>query len=306
MAAWVMATYLLEKFDSVPYLCFIGPKDSGKTRALEVLWQLSYRSVLSPSFSSAALFRTIEEFKPTLCLDEAEVYGNEQRSEAIAVLNAGYRKGQYVLRVNSESNGVDSFSCFGFKSLASTDVFVPTVESRGIPVSMRRNVRDMPLFIDKEKASILRFQLLIYRFNVLGNNETILQDQDKILSYLPLRHGRIAELFFPLVAVCPSEELRQKIGAFAKEVYVKRAEDEKASTEAEIVEILLSLKNKVDSGKLAVEEVTTKVNEGKSEKQQWDPRSIGRWLKRLGFQSTRISQGKRAIFYDSELVAPSI
>lgn len=301
-ALWVMASYLKEKFDSIPYLCFIGPKDSGKTRALEVLWQLSYRGVLSPSFSSAALFRTIEKYGPTLCLDEAEIYGNEQKTEAIAVLNAGYRKGQYILRVNNETSEIDCFSCFGFKGLASTNIFISTIESRAIIVNMRKNVRDIPLFIDKEKAATLRLMLLLYRFNILMDKEAILNDQDKILSYLPIRHGRIAELFYPLIAVSPNEEVKQKISKFAKEVYIKRLEEEKASTEAEFVEVLLSLADKVESGKLSIEAITEKFNQGKTEKQQWNPRSIGRWLKRLGFQSTRITKGLRAIFYETELL----
>jgi hypothetical protein len=302
MALWIMASYLPEKFDSIPYLCFIGPKDSGKTRALEVLWQLAYRSVLSPSFSSAALFRTIEKFNPTLCLDEAEIYGNEQKTEAIAVLNAGYRKGQYILRVNNETSEIDCFSCFGFKGLASTNIFIPTIESRAIIVNMRKNVRDIPLFMDKEKAATLRLMLLLYRFNILRDEEAILNDQDKILGYLPIRHGRIAELFYPLIAVCPSEEIRRKTSEFAKEVYAKRLEEEKASTEAEFVEVLLSLADKVENGKLSIEAITEKFNQGKTEKQQWNPRSIGRWLKRLGFQSTRITKGLRAIFYETELL----
>jgi len=302
VSLWVMASYLPEKFDSIPYLCFIGPKDSGKTRALEVLWQLSFRAVLSPSFSSSALFRTIDKYSPTLCLDEAEIYGQEQKTEAIAVLNAGYRKGQYVLRVNVENGGCDKFSCFGFKGLASTNIFVPTIESRSIIVNMRKNVRDVPLFLDKEKAATLRLMLLLYRFNMLEGKEAILNDVDKVLSYLPIRHGRIAELFYPLIAVSPSEDIRQKISEFAKEIYGKRLEEERASREAEFVEILLSLADKVENGKLAIQAITEKFNEGKPEKQQWKPESIGRWLKRLGFTSTSISRGYRGIFYDLGLL----
>lgn len=301
-ALWVMASYLPEKFYSVPYLCFIGPKDSGKTRALEVLWQLAYRSVLSPSFSSAALFRTIQKFSPTLCLDEAEIYGREQKTEAIAVLNAGYRKGQYILRVNNETGGIDCFNSFGFKALASTNIFVPTIESRAIIINMRKNVRDIPLFLDTEKAASLRLLLLCYRFNILREKEEILNDEDKVVRYLPIRHGRIAELFYPLIAVCPSEETRQKISDFAKEVYSKRLEEEKASVEAEFVKVLLSLQSRVEGGKLSIQAIANKLNEGKSEKQQWNPRSIGRWLKRLGFTSTRVSGGLRAIFYDLNLL----
>lgn len=303
LALWVMASYLPEQFDSIPYLCFLGPKDSGKTRALEVLAQLSFRGVLSPSCTSAALFRLIDKFHPTLLLDEAGIYTNEQKAEAIAVLNAGYRKGQFVLRVNKDLDGLDSFDCFGFKALASTRLFVRTIESRAIIVNMRKNVREIPLLMDKEKAANLRFILLTYRMNVLQGKEVILNDTEKILGYLPKRHGRIAELFYPLIAVAPSEGIREGIGKFAKDVYTRRLEEEKASTEAEIVEVLLACKDKVEGGRLTVQAITDRFNEGKPEKQQWKPTSIGRRLKQLGFSKTRVGhRGRSAIFYELKLL----
>jgi hypothetical protein len=302
VALWVMASYLPEKFESIPYLAFIGPRDSGKTRALECLWQLSYRAVLSPSFSSSALFRTIQKYGPTLCLDEAEIYGSEQKNEAIAVLNAGYRKGQYVIRVNADLGGIDCFSVFGFKALASTNVFVPSLESRAIIVNMRRNVRDIPLFLDLEKASNLRLMLLVYRFNVLRGKLSVL-DREKVLGYLPTTHGRIAELFYPLIAVSPSEEIRQKVSEYARQVYVRRLEEERATVEAEMVQVLLNLADRVEGGKLTIEAITEAFNQGKPEKQQWRPESIGRLLKRLGFSKTRIGKkGQTAINYEKDLV----
>jgi hypothetical protein len=303
ISLWVLASYLPEKFESIPYLAFIGPRDSGKTRALECLWQLGYRAILSPSFSSSALFRTIQKYGPTLCLDEAEIYGSEQKNEAIAVLNAGYRKGQYVIRVNADLGGVDCFSVFGFKALASVNVFVPSLESRAIIVNMRRNVRDIPLFLDLEKASDLRLMLLIYRFNILREKESILCDREKVLSYLPTTHGRIAELFYPLIAVSPSEEIRQKVSEFARSVYSRRLEEERASVEAGMVQVVLSLADKVEGGKLTIKAITEAFNQGKPEKQQWRPESIGRFLKRLGFSKTRIgSKGQTAINYENDLV----
>jgi hypothetical protein len=196
---------------------------------------------------------------------------------------------------------IDCFSVFGFKALASTNLFVSSLESRAIIVNMRRNVRDIPLFIDLEKASKLRLMLLVYRFNVLREKLKLL-DKEKVLSYLPTTHGRIAELFYPLIAVAPSEAIRQKVSEYARQVYVRRLEEERASLEAEIVQVVLSLADKVEGGKLTIEAITEAFNQGKPEKQQWNPRSIGRLLKRLGFSQTRITKGKRAILYERDLV----
>jgi hypothetical protein len=299
---WNMASYLIDKWESTPYLCFIGPPDSGKTRALEVAWQLSYRGILSPSFTSSALFRTVEKYKPTLLLDEAEIYGSEQKAEIIGILNAGYRKGQYVLRVNMESGDCDTFSPFGFKGLAQTNIFVPTIESRSINIHMRRNVRDCHVFYDKDKAASLRLMLLLYRFNVLREKQTIMNDATEILKFLPCKHGRIAELFYALVAISPNDEIRQKISRFAQDTFQKRLDDEKATIEAEVVKAVLACKEQVDAGKLTIQAITNEFNLGKPEKQQWKSESIGRRLKQMGFSKTRITHGLTAIVFDESLV----
>lgn len=297
---WIMSSYALEKFDTVSYLSFIGPKDSGKTRALETIRHLAYRGLVSPSFTPAGLFRMIDAYSPTLCLDEAEIYGNEIKTEAIAVLNAGYRRGQYVIRCWGDSHKIKAFRCFGHKALASTDIFVPTVESRSIIINMRKNSRDFPLFIDKKRAAQLRFMLLVYQINIMKENMKLLLNEEEVVSYLPIKNGRLAELFFPLIAVAPSEEIRKKVGEFVKEVERERIEEERATSEAELVELLYGLKGEVEKGKLSIKVITEKYNEGKPERQHWGPKSVGRALKKLGFTQTRISGGSRAIIYNEK------
>ena len=193
------------------YLAFIGPKDSGKTRALEVIAQLAYRGMLSPSCSSAGIFRLIEMFGPTLCLDEAEIYGNEQKTESIAVLNAGYKRGQLVIRYNNDKKQMEGFSVFGHKALASTDVFVRTLESRSIIINMRRNSRSLPLFLDIEQEAHLRAYSVTYTDSTSWLIKAkLLEDRKIILSFLPVNNGRIAELFYLLIAVAPSNDVRKK------------------------------------------------------------------------------------------------
>jgi hypothetical protein len=299
---WILSSYLIEKFDAVSYLAFIGPKDSGKTRALEVITQLAYRGLLSPSCSPAGIFRLIQMYQPTLCLDEAEIYGNEQKTEAIAVLNAGYKKGQLVLRYDKDKKQMEGFSVFGHKALASTDVFVRTLESRSIIINMRRNSRFLPVFLDKERSAHLRLVLLLYRFNVLANKAKILEDRETILSYLPIRNGRIAELFYLLIAVAPSVDVRKKIGEYVKELSHKRQEEDTTTIAALLIEAALLCKDKVVHGKLAIKEITNIYNLAKDESYTLNSRTIGRELKKLGFEQTRIAGGAHAIYFDEKLV----
>src|SRR5450756_3018795 len=72
MTLWIMASYLVDNFETVPYLLFIAPKESGKSQAMRILSQLAYRAFLAASVTPSALFRAIELWKVTLLIDEAE------------------------------------------------------------------------------------------------------------------------------------------------------------------------------------------------------------------------------------------
>lgn len=169
LASWAMATWLQEKWRSVPYLQFYGPFESGKTRALEILSQLSFRAWLSLYTTSANLYRPLQQWHPTLFLDESEVYGD--RNEILAILNAGYRRGQYVARqVEDKEHGfrTEFFDVFGFKALASTETFAQTLVSRCITFKMSKATRPVKLFIDEDQTQKLRNQLLMWRFETLS------------------------------------------------------------------------------------------------------------------------------------------
>ena len=107
LTAWVFYTYIPEAFHVAPYIKVLGPKNVGKTMLLECLYYLSYRAVLSPSVSEAALFRLLEAYHVTFLLDETEhyKYGAEVKQAIQNVLNSGYRRGQSVFRVEQAANG---------------------------------------------------------------------------------------------------------------------------------------------------------------------------------------------------------
>jgi hypothetical protein len=90
MAAAVAWSYFYRDIGvSTPYILFLGPWRSGKTRALEVLESLCYKGVRVVDPSEASLFRSIELLRPTLLIDESQVVDENVR----AVMASGYRYG---------------------------------------------------------------------------------------------------------------------------------------------------------------------------------------------------------------------
>src|ERR1051325_10338041 len=100
LALWVLHTYSFQYRNVSTYLGIESPeKRCGKTTLLTVLSELVHRPFVAANISPPALFRVIQETRPTLLIDEADtlLLGND---ELRGILNSGYtRKTAYVVRV---------------------------------------------------------------------------------------------------------------------------------------------------------------------------------------------------------------
>jgi hypothetical protein len=141
LALWVFATFCFEAFDSMAYLCVTSPTPRcGKTRLLEVLSLLASSPERTANISEAALFRIIEEQKPTLLLDEAETLkGRSERAEYLrGLLNAGNRRDANVTRCVGQNHNVQRFSVFCPKIVAGIGSMPHTIRDRSILLEMQR------------------------------------------------------------------------------------------------------------------------------------------------------------------------
>jgi hypothetical protein len=299
LTAWVFASWIPEVWSVVPYVFFYGPVASGKTRGLEVLHRLSYRAILSSNISSAALFRAAEAWKPTLILDETEIYNRQEKSEVIGLLNSGYRRGQFAIRVKTSEEGelLECFDVFGFKALAGTEGLAKTLESRSIMIRMLKNRRRVNLHIDEKKAEELRAKLLDWRIKTLTNAELseVVEAFTTRIGQLNFDSGRLEELFQCLLAV--SNDGRESILKYAEKMLEIRQFEEMTSYEADIVEAMLDENLVVENGVILTKDLTEKLNANKPEREQLKTRSVGWVIRRLGFEPRHTKHGN-GWFYD--------
>jgi hypothetical protein len=293
LTSWTLATWLRELWTVVPYIFFYGPIASGKTRGLETLRGISYRGILASNISPAALFRASEEWHPTLFLDETEIYNKDTKTEVVGLLNSGYRKGQYAIRVKQTQNGseLQAFDVFGFKALAGTQGLAQALESRSILVRMIKARRKVERVIDEDRATELRNKLLGWRLYTLANSELFELSElfQETIEPLKFGDGRLQELFNCLLAV--SNEGRENIKKYAHKLHEIRSFEEKASEEAEIIEILAK-KDMIDEKNVVLtRDVAEAFNSSRKEKEQWKTRSIGWIIRRLGFDKVHTGQG---------------
>jgi len=296
LASWVMMTYRMDDFSTTPYLYFIGPPYSGKTRCLEVLWQLCHQPVFSATISPAALYRIIEMYHPTLLLDEAEAYTHGERGvETQLILNNGYRRGVKAVRCeiwNGKEVKVKSFDVFGPKALAGTGELLPTLSSRCLVIHMERKTRRIRLFIDEEWAKRIRGMLTYYQFH-RSISEGMPVPEEKLEA---LGGTRLAELTLPLLKVAPTEEVQSRIYSYAINLSNRRKDEEAASDEAVVVKAIADLYFNSNGqpqpqSTIPVKAIAEKVMEFEEaysdrDRASWS-RKIGWITSRLGFRKSR-------------------
>ena len=196
LALWIIASYRVHCFDTAPYLQFLGSVESGKTRALEVLGLLAYRAVNCISISPSALCRVIEQYKPTLLLDQAEMkfsMKSERGCEMYDIFMSGYKKGQkYLVAKKDDDSGLVCRDVFGFKAVASTRVFDEAFASRSILFHMKQGTPKVKKIgaVERARACELRNMLLYY-----GMRQDVLPEVELGLV------GRRYELYYPLFMV---------------------------------------------------------------------------------------------------------
>lgn len=152
VALWIAHAHAIEAADVTPYLAITSPeKRAGKTKLLEVIELLVPHPLRTANISTAALFRSIvdsEHGRATLLFDEAErTLGVDGHEDLIALFNAGYRRGAFVVRCEGEGKKirVARYDAFGAKAIAAIRRLPDTIADRAIPIQMQRRARHEPL-----------------------------------------------------------------------------------------------------------------------------------------------------------------
>ena len=98
IALWVMFAHCFGAANIAPRLAITSPlPECGKTTTLELIDCLVPRSLLASSITSAAVYRGIEKWHPTLIIDEADTF-LPTNDTLRGILNSGHKKaGAYTV-----------------------------------------------------------------------------------------------------------------------------------------------------------------------------------------------------------------
>lgn len=206
VALWITHTHTVDAAESTPRLVLQSPsKQSGKTRLLELAELLVRSPLMTANISAAALFRSVENDRPTLLLDECDaIFGPKagEHEDLRGLLNAGHRRGATVLRCVGDGASMDvrSFAVFCAVALAGIGTLPDTIVDRAVVIPMRRRAPDEHVDEFRRRkvepeATALRRRLAAW---AARNMDTL---AETVPAMPPGLTDRPADVWEPLVAV---------------------------------------------------------------------------------------------------------
>jgi hypothetical protein len=254
---YVLLTWVYDAFTEVPYLRLKGDFGSGKSRCLQTIGSICYKPMFVSGASTVSpIFRIIDSYRGTLVLDESDFRLSDEKAEIVKILNNGNASGFPVLRSEptpTKDFNPRAFVVFGPKVIATRKDFTDqALESRCITEVMNglppRD--DIPLTLPGEfnvEAETLRNRLLRYRFD---NFATIRRPDLKRESGV---EARVAQVFAPLIAIAPTEAIRERVRAVARAGSTTIQAARLASIEAQLLGIMFGMRR--DGVPLAIRDI---------------------------------------------------
>lgn len=308
-AYYVLFTWVYDAFQEVPYIRLQAEWGSGKTRALITIGSLTCRGFFASGASTVSpIFHTLDTFRGTLILDEADFRFSDQTAELTKILNNGNVQGFPVFRTTmtlKREFDPRAFHVFGTKLVAMRKSFNDeALESRFITERLDHvNMRpDIPLNLpptQRAEALSLRNKLLQYRFDhrlKLRADETLVD---------PSLSARTNQILVPLLSIVPDVNARTEMRVALRMLEHDRVASRSTSTTAELLEVLVEAHVAQAGGPVPVADITARFIErcGMDYERPITNRYIGSILRsRLGLNTYK-HHGTYAVAVDANCLA---
>jgi putative DNA primase/helicase len=143
VSLWTLFTHCFAAANNAPKLWIkSAERRSGKTRLLEVLRHLTARALTTNYISPAMLPRVVEQYQPTLLLDEIDTFIGSSE-EMRGVLNSGFDRGSFVI-IGSKIGDEwvpKRFSAWCPQALAGIGNLPDTIADRSFCIEIERKLR---------------------------------------------------------------------------------------------------------------------------------------------------------------------
>lgn len=200
IALWVVATHAVDLFEVAGILCLCSPtKRCGKSTAQRILKWIVRRPFPVVNVSAAFLFRLIERDAPTLLLDEADSW--KENEDLRGLLDAGIsREDAFAGRLVGDDHEPRRFSVYGPKAIALIGKLPDTLEDRSIVVRMERKKRGEKIRRLRKREAAERFGPMVRKIVrwVEDHHTDLTEARPEPLEAL---NDRAADIWEPLIAI---------------------------------------------------------------------------------------------------------
>lgn len=262
---YVLFSWVHDAFNELPYLRLRGDFGTGKTRGLHIIGSLCHKAFFASGASTVSpIFHTLDAFRGTLVLDEADFRFSDEKAELVKILNNGNAKGMPVLRTvvtNKREFDPRAFHVFGPKIVATRGSYNDkALESRFLTeeTGVQRLRADIPINLPpgyKVEALSLRNKLLLYRFR---NRQKAVLNPTLVDRRI---EPRLNQILVPLLSIIDDETLRDELRSLAGIYHRELLAERGASPEAHVLEILSELASAKEASAVSIHEITTQFSE---------------------------------------------
>ncbi len=306
VAAWTIGTYFAHLFPAYPFLFFYGPKETGKSKVLEVLERICFNAVKVRDLTAPALGDTMEGQRGTVLVDQAETMS----SNLVGLLADSYKKAggrRRVIEMRHGRRSVLEISTYGPKAFAGQRNLDPDLLDRCIHIPMIRTIRRVPDFLGSEPEwNALRDELYCYLLQCHGR-------VSRAFAEVPSDGTRRGELWRPIEAVLKALGVDDTVIAETRIAFDTGTRETKSQVEESEEELftylyecaeredsifILELPNITDEMLKRIDKINLAINVFNQERVQKERVSRARWvgvtIKKysLGTRLNRITRAK--------------
>lgn len=290
---WIIASYKLECFNTLPFLIFRGLVESGKTRALHLIQEMGHRMILCSAVTFAAMVRYTHYHQAGLLLDEIDSKINiktEKGQETLDFIKPSYKRGQrYSVAHKDDQEETMEYKNFGFKAFAGErGGYDKAIDSRSIKFYMEQDYPDI-LNLKRVQKDFDDIQTILINYKYKTSDVPELPDDFPLI-------GRDREIFECILRIAMHIGLDTKgIMEFIKERKEELRIDQQESREYILLKAIRELSSGAPNREtlgddapeiLAYSDIADHV--GWEDKQR---QRIGYLFKRLGLRTKRMNSG---------------
>lgn len=291
VAVWALGTYFHPVFLAYPRLALTGERASGKSKVLTILLAVSWNAMLHLTPTPAVLFRLAQAYRSALLLDEVEGLAKEEARELLAIINAGYKAGGAVHRVEGrDTRTVEPFAVYASMALAGIKGLNATTEDRCLRVTLQRGIDPARVNAEVDPGAPAFASIRAGAYRLLLSRWREVQARAATILFPDWLNARPRELWKPLLVLASiADEESNGLGiehdllALAREHIEDRDE---LSPEGEA--LLATLEARMNGSEAIVrpKDLTEPLRERLGWQHAPTPEQVGAWLRRFGFRRT--------------------